>query len=595
MSSEKVENRICQNCQQNFVIESDDFAFYEKIKVPAPTWCPGCRLIRRLAYRGERALYKDNCDKCGKNIVTIHAPDTPFTVYCSSCWWGDDWDATEYGKEYDFSRPFFEQLHELQKVVPCQATNLRNSTDCNYCHGLVRCKNCMLVFQGFQSIHCFYCQTPILSRDSLDSDVIVNADHAYETINSNSVFNTKFNYFSDNCFDCSFLFDCRGCSNCFGCVNLRNQKYTIFNKRYTKDDYQKELSRWDLGSYQILQEAQKKFMEIYYKNPRQSSLITNSVNVLGDDIKNTKNCQICFATRNGVENCKYIFFCGLLLKDSYDVTLGGDTSELLYEVTGSTQAQRTIFTRASNHVIGVEYSENIYDGFSLFGCAKLRHKRYCILNKQYTEEEYEALIPKIKKHMNDMPYVDKMGRVYKYGEFYPPEHSMWAYNETQAHHWFPLTKNKALTKGYSWRDETARDYKITLDIKSLPDHIKDVPDSILEEVIECAHHESACNEQCTTAFRILPDELRFYRSMKLALPRLCPNCRYYQRLKKRNPPKLWHRKCMCDGVKSKNNKYQNTTEHFHSENACQNEFFTAISNGREEIVYCKQCYQSEFL
>lgn len=141
----------------------------------------------------------------------------------------------------------------------------------------------------------------------------------------------------------------------------------------------------------------------------------------------------------------------------------------------------------------------------------------------------------------------------------------------------------------------ARDYKITTNFQNLADHIKDVPDSILDEVIECAHNGIACNEQCTTAFRILSDELQFYRSMNLALPRLCPNCRHYQRLKKRNPPKLWHRKCMCNGVQSKNNKYKNTVKHFHGDNACPSEFYTAISDDRKEITYCKECYKSEFL
>ena len=42
----------------------------------------------------------------------------------------------------------------------------------------------------------------------------------------------------------------------------------------------------------------------------------------------------------GVENCKYLLLCGLLLKDSYDVTLGGGTSELYYENSGGLQSQR---------------------------------------------------------------------------------------------------------------------------------------------------------------------------------------------------------------------------------------------------------------
>ena len=44
--SKDTENRICQNCKSEFIIEPEDFNFYEKIKVPAPTWCPECRMIR---------------------------------------------------------------------------------------------------------------------------------------------------------------------------------------------------------------------------------------------------------------------------------------------------------------------------------------------------------------------------------------------------------------------------------------------------------------------------------------------------------------------------------------------------------------------
>jgi len=588
------ESRICQNCKLEFIIEPDDFSFYEKIKVPPPTWCPECRLIRRLAYREERSLYKDNCDKCGKDIVSLFAPETPFIVYCSPCWWGDDWDAIDYGKDYDFSKPFFLQLYELQKIVPSQGTNSRNCVNCKYSHGNIRCKDCTFVFGGFQSINCFYCQAAILTRDSMDSDVVWNTDHVYETVNSNGSYNTKFAYFSDECLDCSFLFNCIGCSNCFGCVNLRNQKYCIFNKKYSKEEYQREIKKWDLGSYEIRKQAEKLFWGLYYKMPRRFALIVNSNNVIGDDLKNTKNCKNCFVTRNGIENCKNIFTCGLLLKDSYDVTFGGDTSELLYEVSGSTQAQRSYFARGSNNTVDVEYSENIYGGTNLFGCVKLRQKKYCILNKQYTKEEYEELIPKIKKHMNDMPYVDKKGRIYKYGEFYPSELSMWAYNETWANKYFPLTKEEALEKGYFWRDQEERDLGVTIKSLNLPNHINEVSETILDEIISC-EHEGKCNDQCITAFRILPDELKFYRAMKLALPRLCPNCRYYQRLKMVNPPKLYHRKCMCSGRSSQNGEYQNIVEHIHRDDQCQNKFETAINSERKEIVYCEKCYQAEFI
>ena len=89
MSSEKVENKICQNCKKDFVIEPDDFGFYEKIKVPPPTFCPECRLIRRLSWRNERGLHNRECGLCGKKIISIYNKDLNNIVYCNKCWWGE--------------------------------------------------------------------------------------------------------------------------------------------------------------------------------------------------------------------------------------------------------------------------------------------------------------------------------------------------------------------------------------------------------------------------------------------------------------------------------------------------------------------------
>lgn len=34
----KSETKICQNCKKDFTIDPEDFKFYEKIKVPSPTF-----------------------------------------------------------------------------------------------------------------------------------------------------------------------------------------------------------------------------------------------------------------------------------------------------------------------------------------------------------------------------------------------------------------------------------------------------------------------------------------------------------------------------------------------------------------------------
>ncbi|HWA31977.1 MAG TPA: hypothetical protein VG694_00790, partial [Candidatus Paceibacterota bacterium] len=52
------ETRSCQNCKTSFVIEPEDFNFYEKIKVPPPTFCATWSHQRRFAWRNTHNLYR---------------------------------------------------------------------------------------------------------------------------------------------------------------------------------------------------------------------------------------------------------------------------------------------------------------------------------------------------------------------------------------------------------------------------------------------------------------------------------------------------------------------------------------------------------
>ena len=204
-------------------------------------------------------------------------------------------------------------------------------------------------------------------------------------------------------------------------------------------------------------------------------------------------------------------------------------------------------------------------------------------------EEYEKLVPRITEHMNALPYVDSEGRIYKFGEFFPIELSPVSYNESPGQDHFPLTKDQAIAQGYVWRDENRRNLKITKRTDDLPDHIKDIEESIRQEVVEC-EHKGQCNERCTNAFRIIPVELEFYKTTKMALPRLCPNCRNSERLLQQSPINLWHQKCMCGSTKK---VYKNKVTHFHGSNSCMNEFETSYPPESPLIIYCQDCYQSE--
>ncbi len=189
---------------------------------------------------------------------------------------------------------------------------------------------------------------------------------------------------------------------------------------------------------------------------------------------------------------------------------------------------------------------------------------------------------KIKIHMSDMPYTDIIGRQYPFGECFPTEISPFAYNETIAFEEEPLSKEQVVSSGYKWRDIESISYNPTIKANEIPDSINDITYTICDEVIECPN-QGKIELRCTSAFRILPDELSFYRQMNLPIPRYCPNCRYYNRLVWKNPFYFYKRNCMC-----------NISNHNHGI-VCPNEFETLYSPSRPEKVFCEKCYQQEVI
>jgi hypothetical protein len=545
------------------------------MKVPAPTFCPECRTQRRYIFRNEREFYKRKCDTTGKQIISMYPESSGYKVYDKEYWWSDKWDAIDYGIDIDMTQPFFAQCDILFRSVPALDLSNRNPVNSDYCNFASSNKDCYLLTAGGYNERVFYSNRPMYSKESIDGYIIEKCELCYDCLYCQGCYGLFFSKDCESCVDSAFLYNCRGCTNCFSCINLRNKQYYIFNEQYSKDEYKEKIKQFGLGSFKTQQDLKKKVYEnIVKKNVHKFAEAINCKNVSGDHIRNAKNCQWCFDVGGDKnENCRFISWGGFVEKDSYDTGPGaGYGAELIYETIDTVSVAKLLSCITADYCDNLSYCINCYNSHSLFACIGLRNKQYCILNKQYTKEEYEALVPKIIEHMNSMPYIDKKGRVYKYGEFFPAELSPFAYNETIAQEYFPLTKQQAIDQGYTWKDPEEKNYKIDIKTQDLPDHIKDVNDDIVGKVIECAH-KGECNEQCTKAFKIIPEEFQFYKKMNLPLPRLCPNCRHYQRLKQRNPLKLWHRKCMKPG--------------------CTNEFETSYAPDRPEIVYCEQCYQQE--
>jgi len=473
----------------------------------------------------------------------------------------------KYGVDYDFSKPFFIQFQDLMKRIPHMALVNDDgiaSMNCEYTHDVWFSKNCYMVFSGWHIENVMYGYFINAGKEIVDCLLnFAETEFVYECINCTHGYRLKYSEFSRACIDSQFLYDCKDCSNCFMCCGLRNKKYCFKNEQYTKEEYEKILGKYKLDTFSSVEKTKNEYSEFILNYPRRFAWFKQTLDCSGDIISYSKNTKKSFVLKK-CENCKYSDFGGIQ-KDSYDLTMSGELSEC-YEGEVVDHSQLNFFGLFSVKSQDIRYTQHCHNCKHIFGCDALRNDSYSILNKQYTKKEYEELLPKIIEHMNDMPYVDKNGVIYKYGEFFPSEISPFGYNETIAINNYPLNKEEAIEKGYGWQDNIQKTSdKETLFYKNIPDSINEIGDSILDEILGCI--------ECGRNYKIVASELTFYKKMNIPIPRRCFHCRHISRTKKLNPMKLWYRSCMKEG--------------------CTNEFETSYAPDRSEIIYCEKCYQQE--
>jgi len=530
------ETKQCQECGQDFTITDWDMAFYKKMGVPTPTLCPDDRQRRRCLTRNHRNFYQRKCDSTGKDIISVISPDKPYTVYETSAWWEDSWDPLDYGRDFDFNRPFFDQFDELSRKVPQMAARVSKSENCEYNTNMTECRNCYMCSNTHVSediTHSFWVGW---GKNSIDCSYCVKIELCYECLDAEGCFNSSFLQSCENVNDSHFMYDCTGCNDCFGCVGLRHKKHHFFNEQLTEEEYKKKMEEVFPLTTEKIETYLKKFEEFKLKFPHRAVWIVNCENCSGDYLKNNKNCHHCFDLFNG-KDMKYCFdSAGMnMTMDCFQAGIGD--CNYVYEVSSATYLNDCAFCMGINSGNKVYYSIDCYNCSDCFGCNGLRHKKHCIFNKQYSKEEYKALREKIVTHMQETN---------EWGEFFPIKYAFYGYNESEAQRYYPITKEEALAKGYKWKDEDKKQYQ-----------------PATQDILACS--------DCGKNYKFIQKELDFYQSQGFPLPKKCPDCRHERRIALRNPRKLWDRNC----------------------NKCNADIQTTYAPERPEIIYCEKCYLKE--
>ncbi len=554
--------QTCTQCSAPFESTDRDLAFYDAVSpvfngkkelIPPPTLCPSCRYQERLMWRNERNMYKRVCAATGKPVVSIFSPEKTWPpVYDQKYWWSDAWDRFAYGKEMDFSRPFFEQWAELFRVMPQLAMNNQNSENCEFTNQSQNNKDCYMVFCSGEDRECMHGMWLAYSQNCIDCLYVERGELCYELIASANCYHCAFSQNLENCSDVFFSRNCIGCKNCFGCVNMRNKEYMYWNKQLSKEDYEKCVAGV-CSSHSSIQDAIRKLAEFSSGFPRKYYTGANIEDASGDyllGIRATYDAFNCRTAEN-LHHCQDVWRA----RNCQDMTETVD-NDFSYSLEGVGPSSNALFSKKFSDSSNIIYSSHCNFSKDLFGCIGLNHAQYCILNKQYTKEEYNELVPKIIEHMRQ---TDEWGR------HFPSKFSPYGYNETVAQEYFPLSKENALAAGYLWREVDMERPQVSkiIPASQLPDTIADVPNDILDWAIEC--------EATGRPFRIIKQELDFYRRMNLPIPHFHHDERHRRRMAMRNPRKLWDRTCMN----------------------CQKPIQTTYAPDRPEIVHCEECYLSQ--
>jgi len=498
MKEKIIKTKICKLCNSKFELSLEEIDLYNKLKVENIDICSDCQLKNILAFWPSIwKWYKRKCDFSWETIITNYSNNFDFPVYKSNYFESDKWDVKFL--EIDFESSFFQQLKKLQSLVPRPHMLWLNNENCDYCDDARDCKNCYLAISMLECENLFYSYRNIKCNNSSDLVFCFDSDLCYSLINCKKCYKVYYWLNVENSSVSKFLYDCKNVKNCFMCWNLRTKEYCILNKQYTKEEYEKKLWEINFWSRKEIKKLEKHFLEqIQQKALHRANVNINTENVIWNFVYDSKNCMNISLYQNSQNTINSIrwyqdndcMFSVWLLDSNlcYNVCQWG----YLYNVKFSSYC-----TRCKDS----EYLDNCIDCNNCFWCVWLKNKEYCILNKQYSKENYFENVKKIK---------DKMIKEEEYWRFFPYNMAYSWYNTTLARFYYPEIKENIIKMWWFWEDE--QDENNLEDWYDLPDDIKDIPNNLFSKTIIC--------EKTWKPFNYINQIIEFHKNNTIALPKI---------------------------------------------------------------------------
>ncbi len=567
----------------------------EKFSIPSPNLSPKAREIKRMLWRNERNLYKRKCDLTGKSMISVYSPEYEWKVYYFKDFYWDNWDSSDYQIEIDHNKTIKEQLWNFLKNIPKRSINLDDAIsmeNCDYCNYWIWSKDSYMCQTPVMSEKCFYSSTPLKSSYCIDTLLCEECENSYESIDCTKSYKLFYCQNVEESNECYFWKDLKNCNNCIWCIWLRWKKYYIFNKKVSKEEYEKKLSQiFDCNkSYEKFSKEFEYFKNKFLKKNLNNRMSENSYwewIVWSKNIIFWKDCIT-------LEDSFYCTVAWITATDLISCTSVWMNINNLVDCIWTSNSSKSWFLSFASwnnsfYLMDVRFSDNCLLS------SWFQNQEYTIFNKKYKKSEYENIASKI---------IEKIKKEWIWWDFFPSDFSPFPYNDTIANDYYPvkylvfLDQNKKIIKrevnnedwewtvyilesenfiskavldlgweekiNIKWRtkeNETEIPKEINvIKAKNLPENISEITNDILKSIIIC--------KKSKRPFRIIEEELKFYKKYNLPLPRLHPEIRYQNRFNKRPKNNLFLKEC----------------------NKCNKEVLSAWNN---EKVICEECYLKE--
>ena len=544
---------VCPLSGKTWLLDEKEIEICRKYNVPPSKVEPETRLDYLSGFNTGFALWWKK-DIHGKVIMSSVHPDSEFSVMSDVEW--DNTNFLDKGFDYQLDQLIWDQLWKLRLRVPEKATR---STASENTIGIASYRSIdSYMACGSMVNRCHYTYAMVNGEDSVDVANGEQITRSFRVNGSQNIVDCEYVFESVNCLNASFLFDCWNCEKCFGATNKRNKKFLWFNEQLSEEEWNKRRADVDLSCYSTAKKFEDRFHDLIRNQavwPESFSFKNEDSN--GERVLKCVRCEDCFWMIDSVDMYRARLGLG---NEGCAYVSGPGWAKDTYMSTGTAQSANNRFCIAGQQMNSCEYSAFCVNCEYCFGCMGLKRSRYCIFNKQFTEDEYWEKIDDIKCQMLD----DGI-----YGEFWPAKFCSHGFQYSVGQTYFGYS-DEQLDRWKADKFDAGRGLVLSeRQIENNPVSVEEIPDCIDE--IDSEKHVAVPihDPELDRDFSVIKSEFEIYKKKRWPFPRQHFISRLTNLIRHSNSPHKMDYKCdscQVDMVTYKNLKFQ------------------------ERKIYCKDCY-----